>query len=369
MDIDTLADLLIENCTNENLLLDLIKTYSEILNCPLTSPWKHIIIRAARHGHQILVSQLIKSQKVDLNVTDSQKNTALICAVWYNFPEISIELIKAGANIHLTDSTHKNALSYIDRIMDIESRNKVKALLTETKPQITYEPKQCLISAIQLEKLLSCYSNNASVVAALISKHKAIINESVSGWSSLLTMAVINQYEIVALELIKNKIDVNRKSTLGNTALMIAIARNLPTIAINLIDADTDITIKNNDGKTAFDYLGDIVDETKRKEIRDKLEAKIPKAENPIEETKPVETQKPVESFNAEESRLCDLIYWMISNGINFTYTDGKLQPASDPKSKALAKEPTDKIKSLVFSLINKKTNFTFIDGKFSIDI
>jgi len=133
--------------------------------------------------------------KVDLNVQNSDGNTALILACCRKLPKIALALIKAGADVNVQNSEGDTAL------------------------------------------LVVCWDKLSEVALALIEAGADVNIQDRNGDTALL-VTCLNRLSEVALALIAAGANINVQNSDGDTALLLAHDNNLSEVALALVKSD-----------------------------------------------------------------------------------------------------------------------------------
>jgi hypothetical protein len=183
------------------------------------------LIEAIKSNNIIKAKELIKAGS-NLDLQDTNGNTAIMFASGNGNIEIAKELIKAGANL------------------DLQNKNGWTALM-----------------------FASAYGK--TVIAKELIKAGANLDIQKDGSTALMFASAYGKTVIVK-ELIKAGAKPDLQDNDGSTALMFAIDNGNTEIAKELIKAGANIDLKDNSGKTAVDYA-------RTEEMRNLLVPKVPK--------------------------------------------------------------------------------------------
>jgi ankyrin repeat protein len=180
--------------------------------------------------------------KVDINATYNNGNTALIIAVDKNNLQIVQLLIAKGADINI-----KNNNGYTALIFAVGKNNlQIVQLLIAHGADVNIKNNNGYTA------LIFAIAKNNLLIATLLLENGANINIQNTKGATILINAIINKHLEILTFLIQKGADINIKDIQGNTALIIAIITQNLEIAKLLIEHGANINIINNDGLNAY---------------------------------------------------------------------------------------------------------------------
>jgi ankyrin repeat protein len=191
-----------------------------------------LLFRAIYFGRSNLVFQILKIPNLDINLHDSNGNSALRYAIFYPNEKIALEILNMpNVDIMKYCSVDRKYVSPLNEACSNRMYNVVLRLL-----ELGMNPLE--LGMNPLEECIKCTPLH------LVSEH--------------------NRKDIVIL-LLDHGVDVNKQDSYGNTPLMVACSSRQFEIVNILLNRGAKLETKNNFGQNAFDLINS-------KKIRDLFE-------------------------------------------------------------------------------------------------
>lgn len=327
MNVDTLWKALTANNISDNAMVNLLETYSSLLNDILTDKYT-LLTNAIVRGHHKLALALINCSAVDKDKY-GYGNTPLTTAYKCNAPDIAIALINANVNIKLASNAHP------DDISDIDKRKEIHALI-ESKLKSQPEPKkEMVISSMRLVNLVSSFEADIGLLTLVIKAHKDVLNVSLNGFSNILFWAVCKKKTFICKVLIEQGVNINYYTANYDTALLLAVQQESWDCAEQLILAGAKTDFKSQSGLTALEYIEKIKSsDTRSEKIRQLLESKMIKPDEKTIEIKPIEpsVETPVQTPVPKLSVAFKLIQFMRENNLDYSFSNNQITTAPNNK-------------------------------------
>ncbi len=191
---------------------------------------------AARNGHKDIVEALLK-KGADVNIQNESRWSALIYAARNGHTEIVNLLLEKGANIHPQSDNGWTILMYTAENGHKETVN----LLLEKGASIhsqSYSGWTALICAAK--------GGYTEIVNLLLEKEASIHSQTQNGW--------ISSIYTTLRSLITKKTNINAQTEIGCTALMHAAEKGHTDTVKLLLEKKADLNIQDQDGWTALIY-------------------------------------------------------------------------------------------------------------------
>jgi ankyrin repeat protein len=211
---------------------------------------------AALGGHLECVKRLIAAG-ADVTIEDDEKRTPLQLAIKGNYGQVSMELVRAGANpdIVYVDEDGETHNLLMDALV-VENVEFAKVLIANNA-DLGYKDAQNVGTLLQ-----ASHRGMTEIVKLLLEKHGDkpgyLDDASTEGITPLIAASSEGHIDIVQLLVDTKRINVNAKDKDGTTALMAACARGYYKVVEILVQAGAPLNEQNDDGHTAlmFAYNG-----------------------------------------------------------------------------------------------------------------
>ena len=249
------------NNGNTALLFAIDKSRFEIVNLLIESGANIIIsnnegitplILASSNGYNLEIVKTLVKKKVDLEMTDNNRNTALMTALRKNQLEIADFLIENGAKMSNKDISDQTSL-----MLSCYHNNSIIPERQKLHMKIINDILSSGVSVNDPAKngntplILVCQNGNLDILKLLV-EHKAnIADKSMDGASALGEAARYGNLEVIEF-LLKNGADMNIKCQNQLTPLILSLENKKFKVARYLIDQNADLNYLTENGNSAL---------------------------------------------------------------------------------------------------------------------
>lgn len=225
----------------------LLQVHEKIgLNQPNIENGPTALMFSACERHSKIADLIINTPGCDLNVQESEGNTALIMATSNSEVKIVKSLIEAGCDLNLVNKSGDTAL-----MMAVKAENKeIIQLLLDQKQKLELNARgESGLNAL----MLACQFNFVEIVNLLLAQPGINVNQRnyENGPTAILVAASEGNLQI-AQALIGAGADVDMQDKKGCTALMVAAANDHVAVAQLLINVGANINLTDNERHTAL---------------------------------------------------------------------------------------------------------------------
>ncbi|KAK6169536.1 hypothetical protein SNE40_020574 [Patella caerulea] len=196
-----------------------------------------------------IIKMLLLQNKINVNLTDVDGQTALSMAVINGSRSITEDLLKAGADVNHCDNTGQTPLMMAVNKKDTVMANILLKAGADLKPRDRFGRNAIYLAALfnfslDLDVLLK-YSN-------LRNEAKSIVNATDKDGKTPFMVAAGHGSKDVVEKLLTAGCNINLKDHGGKTALMFAVDNPDETILSLLLQNGADYNICDNNGQTAL---------------------------------------------------------------------------------------------------------------------
>ncbi|KAK6169528.1 hypothetical protein SNE40_020567 [Patella caerulea] len=196
-----------------------------------------------------IIKILLLQNRLNVNLTDVDGQTALFMAVINGERSITEDLLKAGADVNHCDNTGKTPLMMAVNEKDTVMANILLKAGADLKPRDRFGRNAIYLAALfnvslDLDVLLK-YSN-------VRSEAKSIVNATDKDGKTPFMVAAEHGFKDVVEKLLTAGCNIDLQDHGGKTALMFAVHNEDETILSLLLQNGADYNICDNNGQTAF---------------------------------------------------------------------------------------------------------------------
>lgn len=215
-----------------------------------TRSWTVLEIAVAYNNFIALEFLLdVNGNKLEINTTDSNGNSPIICAANYNSLESLQCLIKYGADVNLRNRCTETPLFIAAK------KNHLEIL----KLLIAHHADINIPKSNGQTPLYAAVENNHFEVMKYLVEHQAYVNQPMLDGTTPLFIAARNDYFEIAKYLVEHNANINQPRNDGETPLCIAVANNRLEMVKYLVEQKADINKSNSEGETPL-YIAALFD-------------------------------------------------------------------------------------------------------------
>jgi ankyrin repeat protein len=203
--------------------------------------------RAANHGNEGVVRQLLERSDLDVNSKDHEKRTALHLAAWHNRDEVIRPLIERSD----VDINSKNSLQQTPLHLAAARGHEAVVRLLMERSDVDINSKD-YVDNTPLHS--AAFRAHEAVMRLLMERSDLDVNSKNENGQTALHIAVKIGHEAVMRLLMKrNDVDVNSTDVKGRTPLHLAAKYGDEAVVRLLMKRnDVDVNSKNENGQTAL---------------------------------------------------------------------------------------------------------------------
>lgn len=192
---------------------------------------------AARSGNKEIISRLLVEKEIDLNTTDNEGRTPLLCLLDNKRTDAALFLVDKGADTDIADSTGHKAIDYA-----------TAHGLREVVSRLSIEKSSDVFGNTPLHQAV--YNGQSEIVRTLLAASGEMLNAPNDNGETPLMIACMKANLMTATLLIEAGADVDKALLNGTAPLHFAAQSGNKFIGRALLEAKASINVQNENGET-----------------------------------------------------------------------------------------------------------------------